>query len=279
MADLKTYAENTWCTGCGNFGILKAFTQAVEQLEKQGESRKDLVISAGIGCHGKIFDYLNLSGLYSIHGRSVATVTGMKIANPSLKPITFVGDGDAYGEGLTHLVFAAKRNMDVSVFVHNNGVYALTTGQFTPTTPKGVRTRSSPRGNPEEPLNPLTLMLEAGATFIARGYPGKLAQLTDLMVQAVQHKGFSLIDILQPCVTFHNTYDEYNATVELLKGPVPYHEAVEVAREIDRLPIGILYQAEKPVYHYELYGDLNPVQDSLSPKERRNLVHQLVYGE
>ena len=279
MADLGTYAENTWCTGCGNFGILRAVKQAVTQLEQQGVDRNQLVISAGIGCHGKIFDYLNLSGVYSIHGRSVATVTGMKIANPSLKPITFVGDGDAYGEGLTHLVFAAKRNMDISVFVHNNGVYALTTGQFTPTTNKGVKTRSSLYGNPEEPLNPLTLMLETGATFIARGYPGKLDHLTDLIVQAVQHKGFSLIDILQPCVTFNNTYDEYNAKVELLNGPVSYSKAVKAARKHDRLPIGVFYQAEKPVYHHELYGDLNPVQDSLSPAERQNIVYQLVYGD
>ena len=217
--------------------------------------------------------------MYSLHGRSVATVSGMKMANPALKAITFVGDGDAYGEGLTHLIFAAKRNMDIAVFVHDNGVYALTTGQFTPTTHKGVRTRSSPEGNPEELLNPLTLMLEAGATFVARGYPGKLAHLTDLMVQAIQHSGFAFIDILQPCVTFHNTYTEYNAKVDVLDGPLSYAEAVQAARQRDRLPLGVFYRQEKPAYHHELYGDLNPVQDSLSRKERQTIVKRVAYGD
>lgn len=279
MDGLDTDVENTWCPGCGNFGILRAVKKAVQRLEEAGVGRDTLVISAGIGCHGKIFDYLRLSGLYSLHGRSVATVSGMKIANPDLRPIAFVGDGDAYGEGLAHLLFAAKRNMDITVLVHNNGVYALTTGQFTPTTPRGMKTRSSPLGNVEEPFNPLLLMLDAGATFVARGYPGKIDHLADLIARAVQHEGFSFVDVLQPCVTFHDTYQEYNQKVEILKEPRDYQEALTLARERDRLPIGVFYQIKKPVYHRELYGDLHPIRDALPQKQRWQLVQKVISGE
>jgi 2-oxoglutarate ferredoxin oxidoreductase subunit beta len=210
MDDLTTYAQNTWCTGCGNFGILGAFKKAVRRLESEGVPRRDLAIVTGIGCHGKIFDYLKLNGFYSLHGRSVATAQGMKLGNPPLKVVAFVGDGDAYGEGIAHLVFAAKRNADITVIVHNNGTYGLTTGQATPTSRRGFRGPSTPRGTVEDPLNPLALMLTAGATFVARGYPMKLDHLVDLMVRAVSHEGFSLLDVLQPCVTFNNTYELYN---------------------------------------------------------------------
>ena len=164
-ADLSTDAEITWCSGCGNFGIINAFKKAVKKLEEQGIRRNRLMISSGIGCHGKIYDYLKLSGLYSIHGRSMATIQGMKFANPDLKVVAFAGDGDAYGEGIAHMIFAAKRNADITVVVHNNGAYALTTGQFSPTSKKGFKNPSRPEGNIEEPLNPLSLLLEAGATM------------------------------------------------------------------------------------------------------------------
>jgi len=146
MDDLTTYAENTWCPGCGNFAIFNAFKKAVRRLKEKGITNDRIAISAGIGCHGKIFDYLNLSGLYSIHGRSMATVQGMKVANPDLKVVAFAGDGDAFGEGIAHLIFAAKRNADITVIIHDNGVYGLTTGQYTPTSEKGSR-------SPEEKIS------------------------------------------------------------------------------------------------------------------------------
>ena len=181
MDDLTTYAENTWCPGCGNFGIFNAFKKAVRKLEEKGIERDSIIISAGIGCHAKIFDYLKLSGFYSIHGRAMATVQGIKLANPDLRVVAFAGDGDALGEGISHMIFAAKRNADITVIVHDNGVYGLTTGQYTPTSEKGFKSPSTPRGNVEEPLNPLTLMLEAGATFVARGYSGKVDHLADII--------------------------------------------------------------------------------------------------
>jgi 2-oxoglutarate ferredoxin oxidoreductase subunit beta len=277
MDDLATYAENTWCPGCGNFGLMGAFKKAVRALEAKGIGRNRIVISAGIGCHGKIFDYLKLSGLYSIHGRSMATVQGMKIANPGLKPVTFVGDGDALGEGIAHMIFAAKRNADVTVIVHDNAVYGLTTGQFTPVSEKGFKGPSTPKGSVEEPLNPLALMLESGATFVARGYPVKLKHLEEIMVQAVEHEGFSFVDVLQPCVSFNNTYEKYNSSVEILDQiPGSYQEAMRIAKRSDKLPIGIIYQERKPVFHRALYGDRNPVAQRMSRKERIEKVKGLL---
>ena len=268
MKELGTYAENTWCPGCGNFGILRAVKKAAELLDRSGFDLDTLVISSGIGCHGKIFDYLDLSGVYSLHGRAIATVSGMKMANPALHPLAFVGDGDAYGEGLTHLLFAAKRNMDITVLVHDNGVYGLTTGQFTPTTEQGMKTRSSPRGNVEEPFNPLLLMLDAGATYVARGYPGKLDHLAGLIARAVEHDGFSFIDVLQPCVTFHDTYEEYNRRVEVFDATPDLEGAREMAMQQETLPIGIFYHESGVPYHERLLGGFNPVGDAPSREER-----------
>ena len=230
----------------------------------------------GIGCHGKIFDYVRLSGFYSIHGRSMATAQGIKLANPDLKVIAFAGDGDAYGEGIDHLIFAAKRNAAITVIVHDNGAYSLTLGQYTPTSDKGFKGPSTPRGSIEEPLNPLVLMLAAGATFVARDYPVKLDHLVDIIVQAVEHEGFAFIDVLQPCVSFNNTYQKYNQLVEILdRIPGSYEEAMAVARKKDKLPIGILYRVEEPVYHKELYGDWNPITKRLSQKDRRERIAKL----
>jgi 2-oxoglutarate ferredoxin oxidoreductase subunit beta len=277
MDDLGTYAENTWCPGCGDFGILNAFKKAVEALEEKGIGREKIIISAGIGCHGKIFDYLNLSGLYSIHGRSMATVQGIKIANPDLKVVAFAGDGDAFGEGIAHMMFAAKRNADITVIVHDNGVYGLTTGQFTPTSDKGFVGPSTPRGSIEEPFNPLTLMLEAKATFVARGYPVKLKHLSGILAQAIEHEGFSFVDVLQPCVSFNNTYQRFNQLVEILDHvPESYDEAMKVAKRTDKLPLGIIYKEDKPVFHNALYGDWNPVTKRISKEERLKKVETLL---
>jgi 2-oxoglutarate ferredoxin oxidoreductase subunit beta len=275
--DLATYATNTWCKGCGNFAILNAFKKAVRNLESGGLSREKIMISSGIGCHAKIFDYLKLNGLYSIHGRSMTTIQGMKLANPDLRVITFAGDGDAYGEGLAHMIFAAKRNADITVIVHDNAVYGLTTGQFTPTSQKGYKGRSTPRGSVEEPINPLVLMLEAGATYVARGYSGKLQNLTNIIENGIKHEGFSIIEVLQPCVSFNNTYKLYNSIVEELgETPKTLQSALELARKTDKLPIGLFYEVKKPAYHSEVFGDWNPVTKKLTKEQRREQVKLLV---
>jgi 2-oxoglutarate ferredoxin oxidoreductase subunit beta len=277
MDELGTYAENTWCAGCGNFGILNAFKKAVEQLEEKGISKDKILISSGIGCHGKIVDYLNLSGLYSIHGRAVATIQGMKFANPDFKVVAFVGDGDTLGEGIAHLIFAAKRNADITVILHDNGTYALTTGQYSPTSEKGFKGPSTPQGSIEEPLNPLSIMLEAGASFVARAYPAKLKHLVGVMVEAIEHEGFSYVDVLQPSVTFNNTYKKFNKLVEIVSEPAEtYEEAMKMAKRKDKLPLGVIFKQKREVFHKALFGDWNPVSKRLSKEKRREHLKALL---
>jgi 2-oxoglutarate ferredoxin oxidoreductase subunit beta len=254
---LSTYAQKTWCPGCGNFAIENAFKNALTELEKEGLNLKNIVIITGIGCHGKIADYLNLNSFYSLHGRTIPVATGIKLAKRNLIPICFAGDGDIYSEGLEHLIFAAKRNSNIKVFVHNNRVFSLTTGQFTPTSPKGFISKSSPKGNVEKPLNPIELMITCNAGFVARGYVGQIEHLKDLMKKAIQFNGFSFIDILQPCVVYFNTYEIYNKNVYQLEKEnhdfTNYEMALKKAREWDyqntgRIPIGIFYQSLRPVF-------------------------------
>jgi 2-oxoglutarate ferredoxin oxidoreductase subunit beta len=279
MSELSTKAENTWCPGCGNFGILNAFRRAVARLESEGVDRGRLYISAGIGCHAKIFDYLALSGLYSIHGREIATVQGAKLANPDLYVIAFGGDGDVFGEGVSHLLFAAKRNADMTMIVHDNGVYGLTTGQYTPTSRRGFKGPSTPGGSVEDPLDPLTLMLVAGATFVARGYSGKVEQLADLMAKAVKHRGFAFIDVLQPCVTFNDTYKKYNAGTEpATHDPADFAAAMAAAARRDRFPLGVIYETRKPAFDGELLGKRNPVRDRLPRAERLERIARALAG-
>jgi 2-oxoglutarate ferredoxin oxidoreductase subunit beta len=237
--DLGTYAENTWCKGCGNFGILSAVNQAIQGLVEEGTPAERIVLASGIGCHAKIVDYVNVNSFYSIHGRVPPALTGMKLANPALTALGFAGDGDAYGEGLDHVIMSAKRNI----------------GQMTPTSPLGFPGRSTPRGSYEEPLNPIDLLLSAGATFVARGYSLKVKELADLIKRAARHKGFAFIDVLQPCFTFFNTYQYYNSRVYDLTDHDPSDLAKAHARakewnygEGDRIAIGLFYKVEKPTF-------------------------------
>lgn len=276
LEELSTDVENTWCPGCGNFAILTAIKKAIPKLEGKGFKRENMVISAGIGCHAKIFDYLRLHGLYSLHGRDIATVQGMKIANPDLNVLTFSGDGNAMGEGLAHTIFAAKRNQDITLILHNNSVYALTTGQFTPLTPKGWQGPSTPQGSIEKPLNAIALMIQAGATFVARGFAGKLNHLVDLIVQAIEHKGFSFLEILQPAVPYHN-WDEYRDKIEFLEEqPDTFENALMIANIKHPYTIGIFYKTEKPIFHEELYGAHNPINKRLSREERIDKIRKII---
>ena len=230
-------------------------------LKEDGLDLSKVVLASGIGCHAKIVDYVNVNSFYSIHGRVPPPITGIKLANPDLVVIGHAGDGDAYGEGIEHLIFSAKRNINVTFIVHNNRVYGLTTGQFTPTSPAGFIGRSTPGGSPEDPLNPIELMLSAGAGFVARGFAGKPKHLQLLIKAGIKHQGFAFIDVLQPCFTFFNTYDFYNKKVyELPDGEydssnrdAAFARAREWAYgEAERIPIGIFYQAEKPTYDEKL---------------------------
>jgi len=256
---LKTYAKNTWCPGCGNFAIELAARQAFVELAKEGRLKiENLVILSGIGCHAKISDYLKVNSFYSLHGRVIAPATGAKLANPELTVVGFAGDGDAYGEGLDHLIFAAKRNVGIAMIIHNNRVYGLTTGQFTPTSPRGFPGKSTPKGSPEDPINPIELMLASGATFVARSFSGDLQHLKGVIREAISHRGFSMVDVLQPCVTFFNTWEFYSKRVYDLQkeghDASSWEEAMKRAREwsyggeAERIPIGIFYKVERPTF-------------------------------
>lgn len=255
MKDLGTYAKNTWCPGCGDFAILTAIKAVLNTLSAEGLGLENVVLVAGIGCHAKIVDYINVNSFYSIHGRATPAAEAIKIANPGLKVICFAGDGDAYGEGLEHLVFAAKRNIDITMIIHNNRVYGLTTGQYTPTSPLGFKGRSTPQGTIEPPINPLELMLASGATFLGRGASHGLELLKKLFKEAIAHKGFSLVDVLQVCVTFYNMYEYYDKRVYELTGhdPADYNQALTKIKEWDYnkdapIALGALYKKENPTF-------------------------------
>jgi 2-oxoglutarate ferredoxin oxidoreductase subunit beta len=279
--ELETYAKNTWCPGCGNFAILTAIKKVLIDLEGQGLDLNKVALVSGIGCHAKIVDYVDVNSFYSIHGRVPPPMTGIKLANPDMTVIGHAGDGDAYGEGIEHLIFSAKRNIDMTFVVHNNRVYGLTTGQFTPTSPPGFKGRSTPGGSPEEPLNPIELMISAGATFVARGYSAKPKHLMALFEAAINHKGFSFVDVLQPCFSFFNTYDFYNQRVyEFTQQDHDASDraaAFEKAREWgygagDRIPIGIFYRVEKPTYEETLLAGRAPVR--LTPGDIRPVLEK-----
>ncbi|MFX1375761.1 MAG: thiamine pyrophosphate-dependent enzyme [Promethearchaeota archaeon] len=275
MEDLKTYAEITWCPGCGNFGIFSAIRNAIPVLEQRGIKRKNIVMTAGIGCHAKMFDYLNLSGIYSLHGREITTASGIKISNPNLKVLTFSGDGSGLGEGLAHTLFAAKRNMDITMILHNNGVYALTTGQFSPLTQEGWKGPSTPRGSFEIPFNPISLLIEVGATFVARCYAGEINHLTETLVKAIEHEGFSFIEVLQPAMPYHK-WEEFKNKIEYIdKEPSTRVESLTVARNLHRFTLGVFYQTKRQVYHKGLYGDHNPITKKVSREERLEIIRKI----
>ncbi len=264
--DLGTYAANTWCPGCGDFAILNAIKSVLKSLNEEGLPLEKVVLVSGIGCHGKIVDYINVNSFYSIHGRVPPAAEAIKIARPDFKVIGFAGDGDAYGEGVEHLIFAAKRNIDITMIIHNNRVYGLTTGQYTPTSPLGFKGRSTPFGTLEVPINPLELMFSSGATFIARGTSHGIDLLKKLFKEAILHKGFSLVDVLQVCVTFYNMYEYYEKRVYELKdhNPEDYNQAFGKIREWDYnkdspIALGVFYKKDSPTFEDKFAG--------LQPKE------------
>jgi 2-oxoglutarate ferredoxin oxidoreductase subunit beta len=274
---LITDAKNTWCPGCGNFALEYALRDVFTDLQKDGIPLEKIVLVTGIGCHAKMADYLNVNSFYAIHGRAIPVATGIKIARPDLHVICCVGDGDAYAEGLDHLIFGAKRNVNITVIVHNNRVYGLTTGQYTPTSPLGFKGRSTPTGTLEYPLNPLELMLTSGATYIGRGYTKNLKQLRSLLKDAILHKGFSFVDILQICATYYDVHAQYDSLVYDVKEPPgeSYEEVMKRVREWDyntSAPIGLgtYYRKEAPTF------DDRITVVKLTDRKREEIIRQVL---
>jgi len=195
--DLTTKAEITWCPGCTNNQILVAFRQAVQDFIKDGTMElHNIVVGAGVGCHGKMADYLKVNTFNSLHGRIIPTLTGIKLANPKLNVVGFSGDGDSFSEGFNHITHAARSNSNITIFLHNNQVFALTTGQATTTSPKGFKGGTMPNGSINEPVNPVLIMLTMGATFVARTYAGDIKGTKEIMKEAMLHNGFAFVEII-----------------------------------------------------------------------------------
>lgn len=249
----KWVVDPDWCPGCGDFGVLRAVELAASKLAIQP---KDLLLVSGIGCSSNLPGFIHAYGVHSLHGRSVAVATGAKLANHNLNVVITGGDGDGYGIGLGHFVHAMRRNLDLTYLVMNNQIYGLTTGQASPTTTKGHRTKSTPRGNVELPINPLALAIVSGATYVARGFSGETKHLAELIVGAIAHKGFSLVDIFSPCVTYNkvNTYPFFKQRVYKLEDLSDYNSgdsraALDRSFEWgDKIPLGVFYKDQQPTY-------------------------------
>ena len=245
----------TWCRGCGNHGILNAIKMA---LAEHDVPPHEVLIVTGIGCGSKLPHYMKVNGYHTLHGRTLAVATGARLANHGLRVMTVHGDGDGYGEGLAHFLNAVRRNLNIVDVVQDNRIYGLTKGQYSPTSERGKRTPTSPEGSIDGPVQPLALAITAGATFVSRGYSGELKHLVWLIGEALEHPGYALVDVLQPCVTFNRSYayDYYNERVYKLEDeekhdPTDRTAAWEKAHEWgERIPIGIFYQGE-PIPTYE----------------------------
>ena len=255
MTTIEDYAsdfESEWCPGCGNFGILEAMKKALVSLDL---APHQVLMVSGIGQAAKPPHFLKCNTIHGLHGRALPVATGAKLANHDLTILVNSGDGDCYGEGGNHFMHAIRRNLDVTLIAHDNRIYGLTKGQASPTTDLGTATRMQPGGTVSEAFNPLAVALALGAGFVARGFSGDPDHLSTLIQAGIRHKGFALIDVLQPCVSFNRvqTYGWYKQRVfDLADDGHPtndWHAAMERSRQWgERIPIGIFYQESKETF-------------------------------
>ena len=268
-----------WCPGCGNFGILRALQQALVALELPPHR---VLIVSGIGQAGKLPHYLRCNALNGLHGRTLPVATAAKLANHELTVIAVGGDGDGYGEGGNHFLHALRRNTDLTYLVHNNQVYGLTKGQASPTSDPGFVTKVTPQGAPA-PLNPLAVAIAAGGGFVARGFAGDIPHLTRLIQEALRHRGFSLVDILQPCVSFNykNTFAWFRERVYKVEetGYDPTDQIAAFARSQEwgeRIPIGIIYRHQRPTFeeHFPTLRDGPLVSRQIDPHRIEPLLEE-----
>ena len=250
MKDFKPEVAPDWCAGCGDFGVLNALFQACAEIDLPP---RELLVVSGIGCSSNLPGFIRAYGVHSLHGRALPFATGAKLANHAMTVIATGGDGDGYGIGLNHFIQAMRRNIDVTYIVMNNEIYGLTTGQVSPTSETGMKTKTTPHGNLEGMLNPMALALASGCGYIARGYSGQPKHLMKLYVDGIRHPGFALIDVFSPCVTFNKvqTYDWFRKRVYKVEDtdhdPADFHGAMDKALEWgEKIPIGLLYRNPNP---------------------------------
>jgi 2-oxoglutarate/2-oxoacid ferredoxin oxidoreductase subunit beta len=245
MVDFKT-EKATWCPGCGDFGVLNAMQKAAVNL---GLEPEQIVVVSGIGCSGKMSQHFGAYGIHSLHGRSLPTAQAVKLANRDLTVIAAGGDGDGFGIGLGHFIHAIRRNIDITYIVMDNHIYGLTTGQASPTSDVGSKTKTSPSGTIEQPIAPIQLALAQNCGFVAQGFSGNIKQLTSLIEKAIQHKGFSFVNVFSPCVTFNkvNTYEFYKANLDNVDEDPTYDPhnrllALERVANAENVIVGLLYE-------------------------------------
>jgi 2-oxoglutarate ferredoxin oxidoreductase subunit beta len=271
IKDFKGRADPDWCPGCGDFGVLHALKQAIAEL---GLYPNEVLTISGIGCSSNLPGYINTYGMHTLHGRALAVATGAQMANHKLKVIVTGGDGDGYGIGGNHFLHTMRRNVDLTYIVMDNQVYGLTTGQVSPTSIKGMKTKSTPFGSVENQVNPIPLAIAGGATYVARGFTGQIRHLTELIKGGIQHRGFSLIDTFSPCVTFNkdNTHEFFKQRTRKLEDqahdPTDFMHAMERGYEWgDEIPIGLFWKRDD----LPALDQLEPVLEDDTPIARRPL--------
>lgn len=252
--DINTPITPTWCPGCFNFQILAGFKNFIINELKNGRKKEDFAICSGIGCQGKIFDYLNLNGLNTLHGRELPSALGIKTGKPELDVYAFGGDGGTYSEGVSHLIHAARTNADLTFIVHNNQVFALTVGQPTSVTEIGFTDKTNPEGNMNDPINPLKLVLNSNASFVARVF-ADVKQVEEILKEAKKHKGFKFIEIIQPCIIFHSDkgYKEILKEIPKEHNAENFESAMKLAstwdyngiKKDDKIYTGIFYKKQR----------------------------------
>jgi 2-oxoglutarate ferredoxin oxidoreductase subunit beta len=237
-----------WCPGCGDFSVLAALQTALFELELKPHQ---VLTVSGIGCSSNLPGFINTYGMHTLHGRGLAVAAGAKLANHELKVISTGGDGDGFGIGCNHFIHNMRRNIDLTYLVMDNQIYGLTTGQVSPTSRKGMITKSSPEGSIENPINPIPLAIVAGATYVARGYSAKQKHLVEILKGAIMHKGFAFVDVFSPCVTYNkdNTYKWFNPRIKILEDeghdPTDFHASMDKAYEWgEEIPIGLFWKRD-----------------------------------
>lgn len=282
VEDYSAASAIAWCPGCGNFGILRAMRKALVAL--QLEPNRMLMVS-GIGQAGKFPHYTRCNVLNELHGRPVPAAVAAKIANTELSVIAISGDGDGYGEGGNHFIHAMNRNVDITYIVHNNQVYALTKGQAAPTTDLGFTTKMNPQGAWVS-LRPLALAVACDCSFVARGFAGEIDHLANLIQMGITHKGFALVEVLQPCPTFNhkNTFQWYSERVYKLEDEKGYDSTDRTAAFNkglewgDKIPIGVIYQKERPLFdeYIGTYGQTPLVKQKIDPMQLEALLNEFM---
>ena len=272
LKDWQTDYPPNWCPGCGNFGLWQAFKQALVELDKDPGGT---VLVAGIGCHGHINNFTRISSFEGLHGRPIPVAVGIKLANHKLDVIVSTGDGDCLGEGGNHFLHVCRRNHDLTVMIHNNASYSLTTGQTSPASPQGYISKSTPEGKLEPALNPLAVALGAGATFVARGFTGNIPQLTEILKASISHQGVAIVDILQPCAVFNKefTLDYFKSRVKSTEVAKTRTEAFEkVSVWGNEIFTGIFYQEAGAAYENQVPGLKNGPLVSRKPRLNKELL-------